>query len=237
MTLRRSILTIAAPLSLLALNACATPFAADVSRFQRMPAPQGQTFTVQALDPAKRGGLEFSQYAGYVTQELTRQGYSPAASPAAATLVVSVDYGVDTGKEKVVTRPGLGYGGGGFGYGRFGGGGFGGYGGGFGYGRYGLRSPFFYGWNDPFFGGYPEVTSYTYFTSFLELQVNRTADGERLFEGKARARSTTDSLPAIVPNLVEAMFTAFPGRSGEEVRITIPEGDKPATIRDRGRRG
>lgn len=235
MTLRRSLLALAAPLSLLALSACATPFAADVSRYQRMPAPQGQTFVVQALDPDKRGGLEFSQYAGYVTQELTRQGYQPAANPASATLVVNLDYGVDTGKEKVVTRPGMGYGG--FGYGGLGYGGFGryGYGGGFGYGRYGVRSPFYYGWNDPFFGGYPEVTSYTYFTSHLEMQVNRASDGERLFEGRARARSRTDSLPAIVPNLIEAMFTAFPGRSGEEVRITIPEGDQPATIRDRRR--
>jgi hypothetical protein len=25
-----------------------------------------------------------------------------------------------------------------------------------------------------------------------------------------------------VPNLVEAMFTNFPGRSGETVRITVP---------------
>ncbi len=40
--------------------------------------------------------------------------------------------------------------------------------------------------------------------------------------GDAKARSRTDSLPALVPNLVEAMFTNFPGRSGEEVKITIP---------------
>ncbi|MFD1952002.1 DUF4136 domain-containing protein [Sphingomonas arantia] len=235
MSLRRTVLTLAAPLSLLALSACATPFAADVSRYQRMPAPAGQSFYIQALDPNKRGGLEFAQYAGYVTQELGRQGYRPAASPASATLVVSLDYGVDNGNEKVVSTPGFGggFGGGGFGYGGLGYGGFGR----FGYGRYGFGSPFFYGYGDPFFGGgFNNVQSYTYFTSFLDMQISRTADGERLFEGKARARSRTDSLPAIVPNLVEAMFTAFPGRSGEEVRITIPEDDRPATIRDRNRR-
>ena len=224
MSLRRTLLTLSAPLSLLALSACATPFAADVSRYQRMPAPQGQSFVIQALDPDKRGGLEFAQYAGYVTQELARQGYRPAANPAAATFVVSLDYGVDNGNEKVVSTPGLG---GGFGYG-----GYGGFGR-FGYGRYGFGSPFFYGYGDPFFGGYNNVQSYTYFTSHLDMQISRTSDGERLFEGKAKARSRTDSLPRIVPNLVEAMFTAFPGRSGEEVRITIPEDDRPATIRDR----
>jgi len=26
----------------------------------------------------------------------------------------------------------------------------------------------------------------------------------------------------VVPNLIEAMFTGFPGRSGEEIRITVP---------------
>jgi hypothetical protein len=54
------------------------------------------------------------------------------------------------------------------------------------------------------------------------MTINRAGDGQRLFEGKARARSTQDSLPVLVPNLVEAMFTNFPGRSGEEVRIIIP---------------
>lgn len=231
MSLRRTLLTLAAPASLLVLSACATPFAANVSRYQRMPAPQGQSFVIQALDPDKRGGLEFAQYAGYVSQELARAGYRPATTAAAATFVVSLDYGVDNGNEKVVSTPGFG---GGLGYGGLGYGGFGGGYGRFGYGRYGFGSPFYYGFGDPFFGGgYNNVQSYTYFTSHLNMQISRTVDGERLFEGTAKARSRTDSLPRIVPNLVEAMFTAFPGRSGEEVQITIPEDDRPATIRDR----
>ena len=31
----------------------------------------------------------------------------------------------------------------------------------------------------------------------------------------------------LVPNLVEAMFTGFPGRSGEDVLITVPPPPKP----------
>ncbi|MFS0736477.1 DUF4136 domain-containing protein [Sphingomonas sp. 1P06PA] len=213
--LSRTAFALAAPMALLLVSACATPFRADVARFQRMPAPAGQSFVVQAVDPRNRGGIEFQQYAGYVTQELVAQGYQPASSAANATFVVNLDYGVDDGKEKVRTTPGFG---GGWGYG------------GFGrpfYGRNGFGSPYFYGWNDPFFfGGYPEVNSYTYYTSYVDVTISRTADGERLFEGKARARSTTDSLPALVPNLVQAVFTDFPGRSGEEVRITIPPPDR-----------
>jgi hypothetical protein len=43
-----------------------------------------------------------------------------------------------------------------------------------------------------------------------------------LFEGRAQARSQTDEAGILVPNLIEAMFTGFPGRNGETVRITVP---------------
>ena len=210
--LARKIAVIALPLALLSLGACATPFRADVARFQTMPAPQGQTFFVEAADPRNRGGLEFSQYAGLVSQRLATQGYQPASSRSGANLIVTLDYGVDNGREKIVTRPGFGPS---FGYGRFG----------RPFGPWGYRSAFSYGWNDPFWydpWGYPEIDSYTYYTSHLEMTISRAGDNQRLFEGKARARSRTDSLPQLVPNLVEAMFTNFPGRSGEEVKITIP---------------
>ena len=222
MSLFKRIAFAAVPLSLLALGGCAQPFSANVARFQQLPVPQGQTFTIQAANPRNQGGVEFAQYASLVAQRLTAQGYAPANNANSANLLVTLDYGVDTGKEKIVSYP-SGFGGG-FGYGGFGGRGFGygGYGRYGGFGRYG--GAFSYGWNDPFWGwgGGSDVESYTYFTSFLDMTINRTANGERVFEGKARARSRTDSLPALVPNLVEAMFTNFPGRSGEEVKITIP---------------
>ena len=46
------------PMILTALAACATPFNANVSRYQtQLPAPAGQTFYVVADDPALAGGL------------------------------------------------------------------------------------------------------------------------------------------------------------------------------------
>jgi hypothetical protein len=207
MSLSRTFARLVAPFALLALSACATSFNADVARFQQMPAPEGQSFVVQTSNPKLQGGLEFSQYAGLVAQQLRAKGYTQATSPQSATLVVNLDYGIDDGQTKVVSRPGYG----GFGY-PF-------------YGPYGYHSRYYWGWDDPFGyspWGYPEIDSYTVFTSHLEMTINRTRDGERVFEGKAKARSSDDSLPRIVPNLVEAMFTNFPGRSGEEVRISVP---------------
>jgi hypothetical protein len=207
MSLSRSFTKWLAPLALLALSACATPFRADVARFQQMPAPEGQSFIVQTNNPKLQGGLEFSQYAAMVAEQLRSKGYQQASTPQSATLVVNVDYGIDNGQTKVVTRPGYGYG-------------YGGPWGPWGWGGWGYRSRFMWGWDDPFW--YPDVESYTMYTSFLEMTINRTRDGERVFEGKARAHSVDDSLPRLVPNLVTAMFTNFPGRSGEEAQISIP---------------
>jgi hypothetical protein len=209
-----------APLALLSLAACATPFRADVSRFQTLPAPAGQTFTIKAGDPTKDGGLEFAQYAGLVGTEMQRVGYVPAAPGAPADLTVTLDYGVDQGKERTIVERDPFYDPW-WGYGRFGS---------F-YSRpYVVRTRrgfrYIHGWHDPFlyggfgFGGY-NVRSFTVFTSGIDMKISRTDTGERVFEGKAEAKSRSDKLPYLVPNLVEAMFTGFPGNSGETVRISV----------------
>jgi len=210
----------------LALAGCATPFKADVARFQtQLPAPQGQSFVVEASNPALEGGIEFGQYANLVAGELTRYGYRPAAPGENADMVVHMDYGIDKGRERVVSTPGFRdpwYGGW--------------YGPGF-YtpvvvrGRHGRR--YIAGYYDPFMWGgygpgwgYDDVSSYTVYTSDLNLTIDRKSTGERLFEGRAQAQSRDNDLTAIVPNLVQAMFTGFPGNSGERVRITVAPPEK-----------
>ncbi len=223
MSVSKKLLALALPAALLTLGGCATGFPAQVSRFQALPAPNGQTFTIQATDPMKRGGLEFSQYASLVRQNLIAQGYSEAQTADVATLIVTLDYGVDKGQNKVVTYPSVR---GSFGYGGWGSPWYRPYYSRFGYFGY-RRSPFYWGWDDPFWYGGRDVDSYTEFTSYLDLDIKRAADGQSVFEGLAKARSRTDELPALVPNLVEAMFTDFPGRSGETVRITVaPERER-----------
>lgn len=214
----RSLKMLAVPFALGALAACATPFNADVQRFQStLPAPQGQTFTVVADDPALAGGLEFSQYASFVADRMASLGYRPVNSTQDADLLVRFDYGVDNGRERVRRTgfrdpfydPWFGYGRGRYSYfgPRY-----------YGRGYYG-RSPWSYGFYDPFFDNGLDV--YTVYTSGIEMKIDDRATGRRLFEGKAEALSTSDRLQYLVPNLVEAMFTDFPGRSGETVRISV----------------
>lgn len=193
------------------LAACAPSFKADVSRFQaQLPAPQGQTFAVVADDPQLAGGLEFALYADRVAAEMAELGYTRAATPENANLLVRFDYGVDNGRERVRTtgfardpffRPWGGFGG------------------------FGFRRAYAFGFYDPFLAG-PDVRSFTVYTSDIDLKIDNTATGERLFEGSAQAVSRSNRLQNLVPNLVDAMFTDFPGSSGETLRITIREDGK-----------
>jgi hypothetical protein len=215
------------PLALAGLAACASPFRADVSRFEsQLPVPNGQTFTVVADDPAMAGGIEFRNYAQYVADHMASLGYRPVNDPGQADLLVRFDYGVDNGRERVRST--------GFGYrDPF-------YSSWYGYQPVIFRtprgarigyvrgfSPWGWGWNDSFFGGGRDVYSYTVYTSGIEMKIDDARSGQRLFEGKAQAASTSNRLQYLVPNLVEAMFTGFPGNSGETVRISVaPESQR-----------
>ena len=221
----------------IAVSGCAANLPTQVTRFQAMPAPAGQTFYVVQAN-GQPGGLEFGQYAALVSRQLAARGYRPAGAPQVADMLVKVsydveqdvDYRVDPIANSRMYDPfyrrgfydpfwgityGRPY------YSRYG------Y-----YGRY--RDPFYYGWGDPFYGGYAgrnvagynqwgePVRAYKVYESELDLDIVRRADNAALFEGKAQARSATGDTGVIVPNLIEAMFTGFPGRSGETVKITIP---------------
>ena len=216
------------------LAGCTTGLPAKVTRYSALPIPQGQTFYVVPADGGT-AGLEFNRFASIVSQQLAQRGYQPAGAPQLADMLVKLDYEVGEGQVRHTVDPlarsyyadpfyrgrydpfwGAYYGRPYFSR----------------YGYYGRRSPFYYGWNDPFwyhspYAGYggrfgDPIRSYVVYQSELEMDIVRRADNQPLFEGQAQARSQTDELGVLVPNLIEAMFTGFPGRSGETVRITVP---------------
>ena len=192
----------------LGLSACATSLNTTVSRYQAMPAPQGQTFfVVPGNGMAANGGLEFQRYAALVAQQMQARGYQPATEPRTATMVVQLGYSVDHGQTRIVEDP--------FRRSRYG------FYDPFYYPRFGFRSAFSYGWNDPFwYGG--GVDSYVEYHSEVDLHIRAAGNNQPLFDGRAQARSQTNRLDVVLPSLVEAMFTNFPGRNGETVKITIP---------------
>jgi hypothetical protein len=208
--------------SVLGLSACATGFPARVSRYQAMPAPQGQTFfVVPAGGMANNGGLEFQRYAGIVAQQLQARGYTPATNAQSANMVVQFGYGVDRGQVRYVEDPfyrsSYGYGGL---YGPY-------------WGLYrprfgwGWGSAYAWGWDDPFWYGRGGIDSYVEYHSQIDLHIRQAGTNAPLFDGRAQARSQTNRLDVVIPSLVDAMFTGFPGRSGETVKITIPPRQQP----------
>lgn len=216
MRIRKFAAAIALGTAAIALSACAEQIHTTVSRYQAMPAPQGQTFlVVPGGGMANNGGLEFQRYAGLVAQQLQARGYAPATDPKSASMIVQFGYGLDKGQVRYVEDP--------FYPSRFGWGGF--YGPGWGFYRprfgWGLGSGYYWGWDDPFwYGG--GIDSYVEYHSQIDLHIRAAGTNAPLFDGRAQARSQTNRLDVVVPSLVDAMFTGFPGRSGETVKITIP---------------
>lgn len=99
MTIKRLLLSIAAPIALLGVSGCATNFQANVQRFQRLPAPQGQTFRIEASDPHNRGGLEFATYAREVAAHLTQVRH--AALPRGRWRVAAYNDGTGAPGERI----------------------------------------------------------------------------------------------------------------------------------------
>ena len=222
MRFRKIAATAALGLAAVGLSACATGLNTQVSRYQAAAIVPGQSFYVVPEQGAP--SPEFYRYASMVSQQLAAQGLRPAGAPQVADLLVKLDYGVDEGTTEYVQEPYFGsrYRYGGLGYYDP----FWGYGGRRYYSGWG-RYPFYYGWSDPFWSygspyGGGRIDQYTLYKSYLDMDIVRRADNAPLFEGHAKARSQDDELNQLVPSLVTAMFTDFPGRSGETVKITVP---------------
>src|SRR5689334_8586868 len=179
MRIRKFSAALALGVAAFGLSACAESINTTVSRYQAMPAPQGQTFfVVPAGGMANNGGLEFQRYAGIVAQQLQARGFQPAADARSANMIVQFGYGIDHGQVRYVdTDP--------FYYSRFGYGGFGypfhrsrfGWGGGFGWG---------WGWDDPFwYGG--GIDSYVEYHGQIDLHIRAAGTNAPLFDGRAQA--------------------------------------------------
>lgn len=200
------------------LSACANDqIASDVARFHQLPKPAGETYRIVPSDHNKEGSLEFSTYAGLVSNQLTQLGYKPATGNQPAMLTVKMDYSINQGQEKLDSRPGSGFAY--YHYDPFYRGFYHGYGNGFYHGGFGN------GFDDPFYNQ-SEVYSYTVYTRKMSMEIDREGAAQKLFEGRVESIGKDNRLPEVMPYLVQAMFTGFPGDSGITKRVII---DLPKT--------
>ena len=195
--------------------ACSNTYRSDVTRFHKLPEPMGETVFITSSDPAKAGSLELAQYAGLLVPRLQSLGYSVVTDPK-ADLVIEIDYDVTQSERRYYIYGGYPY----YHHYPF----FSLYHHGFGFGHHGLGHHGFghYGFG---YAYYPQQTRIrTIYTSRLVMKIQR-ANGELLFEGSALMNDYRDRLPKVMPYLVGAMFTNFPGQSGETEVVRLERSD------------
>jgi hypothetical protein len=178
----------------LLLAGCESTMQAEVTQFSgAVPLVAGRNFVVSA-EPAQSGSLEFQHYAGLVGGALQDHGFKAAAPGANPDLVVLIHYGSAGSHTELLPDPAWGWGG----WGRRHGGPWG-----------------------------PEAESRTYYGQMLEIEIFDGAAWHNnvhtmLYQGRAVGDATVNEISAAVPALVKALFTHFPGNSGQTERVVVP---------------
>ena len=89
-------------------------------------------------------------------------------------------------------------------------------------GFYGRRG---FGWYGPYWPVYNDFGSYSsdVFHLRLELDIDSKAiPGRRYYEGRVETNSLSGSMKAVVPSLVRALFSEFPGNNGQTRTVDVP---------------
>lgn len=174
------------------LAACASGFQAEVTRFHAMIPPVGESVTIEPA-PGIEVGPEFTSYANLVGDRLAAEGFRPAAG-GPADIVATLGYAARPTNAVEDEGPQVGIG----------------------MGSAGRHTAVGLGTSFSLSGGPKQVFVYQ-----LQLIMSAAETGERLFEGRAVARGTDTSISSVMPNLITALFTDFPGQSGETRRIKV----------------
>ena len=215
--LRRQSLLALAPLMLLA-GGCASYLSADVTSFHQLPGQRfaGQNFTIEPAAEQK-DSLEFRAYADLVRQALIRQGLVFAS---AADLAVSMRYSIDSGRPVINGYPAYGYTS------------FGPVWGWVPYPAPGGHVHYVRAASYP--AGYGVIgSSYSQYVVYRrELRVDITdrrpgGKGAKLFEGSVMSEGGAGALAPVMPAMVRALFSDFPGPNGVTRRISIRSDDTP----------
>jgi hypothetical protein len=74
---------------------------------------------------------------------------------------------------------------------------------------------------------YPPYDVYTLYSHFVEVEMLdgpawRQGERRAVFQGRAVTESTMREINPVLPYLVRALFTNFPGLNGQTVRVSVP---------------
>jgi hypothetical protein len=204
-------------------SGCASYLGAQVTSFHQADGKRlaGRSFVITPTKEQAES-LEFRTYADLLRDSLVRQGLV-ASTPPEAELEVTMRYTVDGGKAVTYGYPAYGY-------------------------SYVAYDPF-WGWG-PYYGPHghfhymwaPYPVAYGYAQSIVyrrELRVEITerrpgkdaSGGGRLFEGTVVSEGESSSIAPVMPAMMHALFSDFPGPSGVSRRVQVRLDDAPAATR------
>jgi Domain of unknown function (DUF4136) len=200
---------LAAGATAVALSSCAS-VQSDVTRFHTLP-PQGngQTFTIRAASSS--GGIEFGTYSARVASHLQNYGWTQA-STGGADYTVMLDYRMGGSSERHGSMPITGQTGGGTTYHS---------GSVNSYGSYGSASGSYSGtsYTPATFGVVGSVPySVTVHDRYLNMRISDRA-GRSVFEGRVVSTGQSADIAAVLPQMIDSLFTKFPGESGKTKRV------------------
>ncbi len=197
---------IIAAAAVLLLTGCATTINSNVTAFHAWPAELPDKSFVFAPTKTQSDSLEYRNYEQLIRTELLRLGFTDTRDGKPATLKVAFNYGVQTATV-VVTQPVYDP----FWYGS-------------GYGRWGAVRP--WGPYDPFWGQPLQQTAFPVFQRLLALSIERTSNGQKLYEVTVESEGSQATLPMAMPYMVRSAFSEFPGPSGVSRYVKLKL-DKP----------
>lgn len=182
------------------MAACSSGVDCDVVAYHTLGAPQGERVRIVHQNAALTGTPEFNFFASQIRTKLNKLGYGNAGN-GAANLVFAIKYDVGEGPTEVARLPKC-----------------------FTQYRY-LDDEY----GSPYYRGLECYTSQIELQSnyihFLELKIYSPIEpgdpGEVIYEGMVHSVSLNDSLAEMMPYLISALFTDFPGESGEVRSVVV----------------
>ncbi len=187
---------------------------ADVTVFHTLPVQQGRgtMFSSVPVNRAMEGSLEFASYEKLISEELIKCGWRKSMKGQTPEVVVLVDYGIDDGKDVVRTVPGIGLIGPGSSRqdGTIG------------------RGLDYHGrsYSDPSIVIVPQAKTVCEYTRTLVVHMVDGTDFQsgkitKKYEGKVVSKGSCSQLAEVMPTMIKALLSDFPGDSGKAKQLQL----------------
>jgi len=197
-------------LSLILLSGCAGLVKSRVTVFHQFGETSIPKTYLFVPMKGQKSSLEYKTYIELVRQQLNKFQYRETAQNEAPDVIIVLNYGIDSGKEKSMSFPV--------------------------YGQTGVSSSTTHGTLNTYgnHGTYSGTTTYiptygvvgsstmsaTEYTRGLWLYIVDaksvgTKDLNVLYEASVKSSGSSDQLPCVMPAMIEALFKEFPGKNGD----------------------